>query len=74
VNQLDPRHRQRDFLADANSQIRSVARQRIRVSERIDLGVLKVNTEPVVDYCYAALRCKTCETLIVMKYLGIAAL
>lgn len=31
-----------------------------------------MNTEPVANYCYAALRCKTCEALIVMKYLGIA--
>jgi hypothetical protein len=31
-----------------------------------------VSTDPVVKYCYAALRCKTCATLIVIKYLGIA--
>lgn len=35
-------------------------------------GPKKVNIEPVVKYCYAAFRCKTCETLIVIKYLGIA--
>lgn len=31
-----------------------------------------MNAEPIVKYCYAALRCKTCATLIVLKYLGIA--
>lgn len=31
-----------------------------------------MKAEPVVKYCYAALRCKTCSALMIIKYLGIA--